>query len=141
MIQYLDDAGWASCNSGNWWRDARLVVGILQSCGFWLGLDQCMLQPVKEMELLGFILNSGKMTIALPVRRILQIQELGELLVQKSPVSLANLRSFCGKIASTEKVLWACRIFEGIVFCSEEICLGDPCRCRFLPCESDRFSA
>jgi len=111
MIHYLDDVGWASDSVGAWWEGSKRIVEVLQMCGFWLGLDKCLLFPSKEMELLGFILNVQDMTIALPHRRIEQIQALGEDMMKADLVPLSDLRSFCGKIVSAEKALWTCRVY------------------------------
>jgi len=107
----LDDGAWASKSVGQWWAHAKLVIDTLQRCGFWLGLDKCMLRPVHVIELIGFVINSDKMTVTLPEKRVQKVQTLAHELREAGKVTVQQVRSMCGQIIACDLVCWGCRVF------------------------------
>jgi len=116
MIQYLDDSGWHAKSLSGWWQAAFLVVGTLQKCGFWLGIEKCILIPTMKLDLLGFVLDSAVLKVTLPDRRVEEIQQLCHKLSQFRCGSVAELRSLCGKIIACERVVWACKVYMRDIF-------------------------
>ena len=68
-------------------------------------------QALTHYELLGFILCTASLTIKLPIRRISQIEELGREMLKDNTCSVDQVRSLCGKLVSSEKTLWTCRVY------------------------------
>ena len=110
-IQYLDDGAWACKSLADWWVTAKLVVITLQSCGFWLGLDKCILFPRQEIEMIGFMVNSDVMVVYLPDKRIQKVKQQANQMLEAGKVTVKDFRSICGQIIACDLVCWGCRVF------------------------------
>jgi len=120
LLQYLDDSAWVCMSVDAWRQHACLVIDLLQGAGFWLGLEKCVLRPSKEIEFLGFNLSSADLSVSLPDRRVQAIVELGRKMLLGC--KLEDVRSFCGRIVSAERISWTCRVYLRQLFVILKIC-------------------
>ena len=72
VIIYLDDLLILGKSISEILTARDSVIFLLQHLGFVISLKKCVLDPVREIELLGLILNSHAMTLSLPNEKIVK---------------------------------------------------------------------
>ena len=67
------------------------AVELLIALGFIINMKKSVLSPTQELEFLGFVLNSRKMTIALPSHKLHSLKKLVRQMMkhEKTTVHLA----------------------------------------------------
>ena len=81
------------------------TIFLLQHLGFILNMEKSILNPVQEIEFLGLIVNSVKMTLSLPEQKIKWIQDQCQDLHVKGFVAVLELTKLIGLLASTIQVV------------------------------------
>ena len=70
MVMYLDDMIIIGATEKECLTNLALTVGLLTALGFSINLKKSVLSPSQEIEFLGWTVNSAKMTISLPARKV-----------------------------------------------------------------------
>ena len=70
MIPPINDLNLEGTNTSK-----GIIVFLLQKLGFVINLKRSQLTPIKDIEFLGLIINSETMTLALPKKKVLDIQK------------------------------------------------------------------
>ena len=81
------------------------VLWLFQRLGFQINWDKSLLIPQQILELLGFIINSLKMTPALPADKLKKIQESCQELIVSRVTTVRKLAKVIGKLTAAVKAL------------------------------------
>jgi Reverse transcriptase (RNA-dependent DNA polymerase)/DNA N-6-adenine-methyltransferase (Dam) len=97
VVWYMDDL----LGMGKTKQEARklgeLIVQTLREFGFLVSEHKCELEPVQRIEFLGLILDSGRLTITLPRRKLHMIRRDARRLLDKGEVSARQVAGLLGK--------------------------------------------
>lgn len=98
---YLDDS-WLFGNSyEECFFNIRETKHILIQAGFLINQKKSIETPSKEIEFLGFELNSARMTISLPNRKIENLQIMCSDILSKTNIKIRVLAKFIGILVSS----------------------------------------
>ena len=86
------------------------LIFLLQNLGFVINFKKSQLAPVKEIEFLGLVINSVKMTLALPQEKVLDIQNKCAQLIASPKTAIMELTKLLGKLSFTAQALLPERI-------------------------------
>ena len=86
------------------------LIFLLQNLSFVINLKMSQLTPVKEIELLGLVINSVNMTLALPEEKVLDIQNKCAQLIASPKTTIMELTKLLGKLSFTAQALLPERI-------------------------------
>ena len=104
-VVYLDD----SFLQGLSYRDCRLnvliTVRVLLALGFTIHPIKSVLYPVQEMEFLGFVVNSKRMTLALTLKKRKKIRLLCEDIRVRLMPSIREVAKLIGNLVATEEAV------------------------------------
>ena len=75
LIMYLDDLLIASPSTQQLSQDLSTVLWLMTSLGLLINIPKSIMCPTQQLEFLGFTVDSEKMTIALPPRKVEAIQK------------------------------------------------------------------
>ena len=98
---YLDDSWLFGISHEQCVDNVRETKSILSQAGFLLNQKKSVENPSHEIEFLGFNLNSVKMTISLPNRKIENIQKFCSDILLKPIVQIRFLAKFIGTLVSS----------------------------------------
>lgn len=98
---YIDDCIFIADSENELIENVRYAVQLFDSVGLTINLNKSVLVPSKEVEFLGFILNSTDMTVSLPARRRDCIKSQGHVLL-KEGTSLHSFAVFIGLAVASE---------------------------------------
>ena len=101
VLVYLDDILLMAENSQLLQEQSDLTMTLLQSLGFVLNKKKCCLVPCREIQFLGFIVNSIQMTLQLPPDKVHKIQKECRHMLNKTSVSPRQLAHLIGLLTST----------------------------------------
>ena len=93
---YIDDSliigrSYAECENS-----VKVLLEKLQELGFVISWDKSVLTPVQEIEFLGYDINSCKMTVNLPQKKIEYVTQLCTDLLNNDSVSIRELAQVLG---------------------------------------------
>ena len=86
------------------------LIFLLQNLGFVINFKKSQLTPVKEIEILGLVINSVNMTLALPQEKVLDIQNKCAQLVPSPKTTIMELTKLLGKLSFTVPAVFPGRI-------------------------------
>ena len=99
VIFYLDD-GWQCGQSyGECLQACEATYSLMVSCGFLPNISKSSLIPKQRLSVLGFILNSAKMTISLDTQKEKHVMELLQLSLTTS-LSIRQVARLISKLIS-----------------------------------------
>ena len=105
---YLDDSLLKGDNYEMCRDNVLTTVHLLQSLGFTIHPDKSILVPTQRIEFLGFIIDTVRMTVELPSRKVLQIQADSKSILARKCISVREVSSLLGKyVAAAEAVPYA----------------------------------
>lgn len=97
-VVYLDDTLMISPTAEHCKQNVNATLELLQKLGFHINWEKSHLQPTKEIEFLGFILNSTTMELKLTQTRLQDLQTVVSTLKVQRSVTIRQLASVLGKI-------------------------------------------
>ena len=98
---YIDDLFLSAITREECHQKVLKCVEILDSLGFVVHPDKSQFSPSKEMEYLGFLINSETMTVKLTRGKILKLQKLCETILQSQKPTIRNIAQLLGVITSS----------------------------------------
>ena len=90
-ILYLDNMLIMSRSKENARKHLATAVELLITVGFVINLKKSVLSPTQQLGFLGFILNSRKMTIALPSHKLLSLKKLVRQMMNQEKTTVQDL--------------------------------------------------
>ena len=87
-----------------------ILIFLLQSFGFVINFKKSQLTLMKEVELLGLVINSVNMTLALPQEKVLDIQKKCTQLIASPKTTIMELTKLLGKLLFTAPAVLPVRI-------------------------------
>jgi hypothetical protein len=104
IFAYLDD----TCVKGASYYLALLAISftckVFQSCGFFIHPDKSIFLPTQRMKYLGYIIDTVKMTVELPIEKQIslfkQLRKLKRRVLSASPIKVRSLAKVIGVILS-----------------------------------------
>ena len=97
---YIDDCCLIGKTEQSCWENVRETVKISQEAGFVIHHKKSALYPSKQLQYLGYILNSQNMTVRLTPERQLKIKQLCQRFLCSTEVSLQRLSRLVGLFVS-----------------------------------------
>ena len=99
---YIDDCIFLAPSVDELLLNVKYALRLFDSLGLTIHTDKSMLIPSREVQFLGFILNSDTMRVSLPDRKCETIREFGRKLLREPVTSLRDLASFIGSAVATD---------------------------------------
>ena len=100
VIAYIDDFLFMTRSREEAQMLGQLVLGLFQSLGFTVNTKKSILEPVQELEFLGFTINSILMRIQIPQPKLERIEARANSLMKQDTVSGRDLAQFIGTAVS-----------------------------------------
>ena len=97
---YLDDFIFINSTAVSLERDVDFVLSVLDSLGLTINLEKSCLIPSQNIEFLGFVLDSVRMSVTLTRAKQDKIHGLGTALLSKSRVTIRDLAVFIGNVVA-----------------------------------------
>ncbi|KAK3737867.1 hypothetical protein QZH41_019748, partial [Actinostola sp. cb2023] len=89
-----------------------LVCDVLVSLGYFLGFSKCVLTPVKQLEYLGFLVDSELQAFSIPLPKVVKFAELREAILRRQKtVPMKTLQRFQGKCISFSIAVPAAKLY------------------------------
>ena len=101
LIIYLDDILIMAETESLAKHHAQTTCNLLETLGFVINYQKSLLVPSKEMEFLGFLINSQTMTLALPREKIRKVTKECQHLLELQVVTVRELAKVLGHLTST----------------------------------------
>ena len=101
IVAYLDDLLIIEKTMEGAIRARDTVLFLLQRLGFTINWEKSVLQPTREVEFLGMMINSARMEIWLPTEKAQNILTLCRDTIQTKRLTLRRLASLIGKLQAT----------------------------------------
>ena len=92
-------------------QEAAIVVKILESLGFIINKEKSVLIPSQKMVFLGYVIDSVKMTVALPEEKLIKLKKQILSLWEKPQFSIRELAHVIGLIVSSFPALKPARLY------------------------------
>ena len=101
LIIYLDDILIMAETEILAKHHAQTTCNLLEASGFVINFQKSILVPSKEMEFLGFLIDSRTMTLALPREKIRKVKKECQHLIDLQVVTVRELARVLGFLTST----------------------------------------
>ena len=75
------------------------LIFLLQHLGFVINLKKSVLHPVKQIELLGLVIDTGKMTLTLSEKKLKHVSQRCQEIFAQPKTSVLNLTKFIGLLS------------------------------------------
>jgi hypothetical protein len=112
-MSYLDDFA-VALEPASAAAVAERLVADVEASGLVIHPTKRQLTPVRAIPLLGFVVDAGKHTLALPERRQAQIRSMARgalvAIARHGAVPMSLLRSLLGVVAAAHPALWEARL-------------------------------
>jgi len=105
-VIYLDDILVLGESKEDLERKKKKVLDLLYSLGWMINQKKSMLEPVQEIEFLGLKLDSIKMSILVPNKKVREIKREIKRVLEKEVISIRNLASLIGKIQAINQAVF-----------------------------------
>ena len=99
LVIYLDDILLLNQSATDISLDLHLVVSTLQHLGFLINWDKSVTTPTQDLEYLGVVFDSTKLSLSHPVGKIENITSLREKALRQPSLPLRALASILGQFA------------------------------------------
>ena len=104
-ILYLDDMLIMSRSKEEARRHLATAVELLIALGFIINLKKSVLSPTQELEFLGFVLNSLKMTISLPSHKLHSLRRLAKQMRSQERTTVQELARILGTMIAAHPAI------------------------------------
>lgn len=99
-VQYLDDYLCMGEDRKECKSNLSETVVLLESLGFVINHEKSMVMPSKSCTFLGFILNSDRMTLELPLKKKQDILTRTENMLQKDTLTIRSFAQYLGTLTA-----------------------------------------
>jgi len=106
IIVYLDDMLLVAQSEGQLCQDLSTTLWLLTALGFIVNLTKSVLTPAKQLEFLGFLIDTQSMTIVLPPAKVTDLQREAAKLLELRTVSTKSLARLVGKLVATKPAVF-----------------------------------
>lgn len=100
IIIYLDDMLIMAGSKEELRAHVELTMALLRHLGFILNAKKCLVEPRREVEFLGFVLNSIKMTLSKPEEKVSKIKKACRHLQNQTQTNGRQLAHLIGLLTS-----------------------------------------
>ena len=104
-VAYLDDAYLQGTCHRQCTQNIRLSIRVLQALGYTIHPTKSILEPVQEIETLGFVVNSKTMTISLPQNKKAAIKELCQEALTYPKLTIRQVARLVGTLVATSEAV------------------------------------
>ena len=101
LVLYLDDMLITAKHREEAKSHLATIMDLLLSLGFIINLKKSVLSPTQELELLGFVLRSRKMTIALPAQKLLTLKKMAKRMMEREETTIQDLARLVGMMVAS----------------------------------------
>ena len=101
LLIYLDDILLLNQSQAELEKDKCSVLFLLHKLGFVVNQKKSMLIPSQKIEYLGFVIDSGRLTLSLPPEKVTKIQEECRQVLQQRSVRVRQLSHLIGMLTAT----------------------------------------
>ena len=98
---YLDDSLLVGHNYEECLKNVEVTCELMKRLGFTLNYKKSLLIPSQQIEYLGFIIDSNKMVVKLPLHKIVSIKDKSRNIMTKSVITLRELAAYIGTLVSS----------------------------------------
>ena len=102
---YLDDLILLHSDPKVLKRQLEIAAELLQCLGFTINWEKSVTDPRQVMEYLGFLINSVEMTMALPEKKMKDLQDQCRQLLRSSKASARQLAALIGKMTAAVRAI------------------------------------
>ena len=81
------------------------VIYLLHNLGFVLNLKKSVLEPSQKIEFLGMVIDSMKMEISLPHKKLVKLMSQCKQLAESKEITIMDLTKLIGKLGSTAQAI------------------------------------
>ena len=99
-VYYLDDSLLFGDSLHSCTDNLSKTASTLESLGFTINIEKSVFKPSRVIKFLGFIIDSEKMIVTLPVEKREKLIKLGTELLECEQVLILSLASFIGNLVS-----------------------------------------
>jgi hypothetical protein len=96
LIIYLDDILILNASRERVLADLEVVIELLQRLGFIINWEKSVLEPSQNLEYLGLVIDSNRLSFALPKAKIEAVKAMCEAALLAKVVSLREIASIMG---------------------------------------------
>ena len=96
LIIYLDDILILNTSRERVLADLEVVIELLQRLGFIINWEKSVLEPSQNLEYLGLVIDSNRLSFALPKAKIEAVKAMCEAALLAKVVSLREIASIMG---------------------------------------------
>jgi len=101
LIAYLDDVLVMASTRDLAKQHANFVLTLLESLGFVVNYVKSVLEPSKQIEFLGFHINTETLCISLPRDKVRKIRTVCQKLIDDPNITVRELSKFLGLLSSS----------------------------------------
>ena len=105
MVVYIDDILVMAKSEAQLKDHVRCLVYLLENLGYIINYKNSVLTPTKQLEFLGFILDSDSAELRLPTDKVKKIRPDAQKLQKQSPTTARELSRFIGKLNAATKAI------------------------------------
>ena len=106
ILIYLDDMLLSAQSKQQLLEHISTVIWLLASLGFVINVPKSVLTPSKQIDFLGFTINTSTMTISLPVVKKVEIQRETSQLLRCPSIQTRTLACLLGKLVATKPAVF-----------------------------------
>jgi len=107
ILMYIDDTIFIEESADDLRRAMNAATNLFDNLGVTISVKKSVLEPVQEIEYLGFVLNSKTMTVKLTQDKKNKIERLARKLVKKDKFRIQELAEFIGNVVAAEQGVWS----------------------------------
>lgn len=97
---FLDDIILIGKDESSCKENVRVTLELLGKLGFEINAQKCILRPVKELEYLGFVFDTARMCLYLPMRKKQKLKSLCGKFLNENDVSIKEMAMLQGNLIS-----------------------------------------
>ena len=104
LVIYLDDILIMHQDRQEIVRIFNMVLALLENLGFLIKREKCSLYPTQALVFLGALLDSRKMTIAVPMQKVQNLQAKSAKALRNRSCSMHQLAAMIGRMNQTSRI-------------------------------------
>ena len=105
LVIYLDDMILLNQDQSLLRSQIKTTVWLLEHLGFQINWEKSMLNPVQQIEFLGFVIDSVSMKVSLPDDKVQKIQTKCQEMLNAKTVTVRALAKLIGKVAASVQAI------------------------------------
>ena len=101
ILIYIDDTFLCATSKKELRKNIQITLDVFRECGFTININKSNITPTKELEFLGFILNTASYTISLGRPKRQKIYNLCRKVTIQKKIKMRTLAKLIGNFVST----------------------------------------